>query len=760
MKAMLILRSFIVTIAFAQLTVLAQTEDRNMAACAYSQDAFQLTSAAPAATRPIPIDVAPAFSISVLAASRTLLVSIVSPDGTRYRVGDATTATFESGFFPIDTVNTQPGASYLITVNNPLSGTWTLDVSESSTVNAPLDVITTTTLDNNIRLVLAGGGDDFPLGADVRLAVVAFNGNSKISGLSIEAKLFRPFDPGFTPTPVTFRDDGTGGDEVAGDGMYEAFVKPASVGTYHVQVAATGAGAGGANFRRTAATELRIVPHNAQINGVSDRGLDDNGDGLYDRIGITPTANLVKAGTYSISVRLRASNGHELQRSIEQSFSVGSASAEVTFSALDVVRDLGVEGPYDVAEVRYFEVLNGDLVPADIRYDLGPTAPYSFNSLQHQPLRLSGQGDATGRDTNGNGLYDALEITIQIIADFAGTYNYSTTLVDGNGRELGFRSGTVTLATGPNTLTLSFDGSPIGAGGKNGPYFLSNLLLFGAGQSLIVTKAFTTQIFSANQFEGFVGSTVFGNISTRTRVGNGDNALIGGFIISGTDTKTVLVRGIGPSVPLPGVLADPAIEVYDSAGVLRGANDNWRDATTKQEIIDSGLAPTNDLEAALWGVLNPGAYTVVVRGKDNGTGIGLFEVYDLEQSGGSKLANISTRGFVDTGDDVMIGGTIILGDTPTKVLVRALGPSLSDFGVPDALQDPVLELRDVNGALLAENDDWRSEQEDEINATTIPPANDLESAILRTLSPGAYTAIVRGFDNATGLGVVEAYQLH
>jgi hypothetical protein len=297
MKGIVVLRSFIVAVGFGALPVIAQTEDRNTAVCAYMQDAFQLTQDAPATTRPIVIDATPAFSTSVLAASRTLAVSIVSPNGTRYRVGDAPTTSFESGFFPIDTVNTQPGASYLISINNPPPGTWTLEVSDPSTVNAPLDVITTTMLNNSIWLVLAGGGDDFPIGADVRLAVVAFNGSSKIAGLSIEAKLFRPFDPTVTPATVTFWDDGTGGDEVAGDGIYEAFIKPASVGTYQVQVAATGPAPGGTTFRRTAATELRIVPHNAQINGFTDRGVDDNGDGLYDRIGITPSANLLKAGT-------------------------------------------------------------------------------------------------------------------------------------------------------------------------------------------------------------------------------------------------------------------------------------------------------------------------------------------------------------------------------------------------------------------------------------------------------------------------------
>jgi len=254
--------------------------------------------------------------------------------------------------------------------------------------------------------------------------------------------------------------------------------------------------------------------------------------------------------------------------------------------------------------------------------------------------------------------------------------------------------------------------------------------------------------------------STLGNISTRLRVQTGDNALIGGFIITGTQSKTVIVRGIGPSLPIPGALADPVIAVHGSSGQLLATNDNWNDSLTRQQIIDSGLAPSNDLESALWGVLSPGAFTVVVRGKDNAAGIGLFEVYDLDQAADSKLANVSTRGFVETGDNVLIGGTIITGRIPAKVLLRAIGPSLTNFGVPNALPDPTLELHDGNGALIAVNDNWRTDQEAEIVATGIPPSDNLEAAILRDLLPGSYTAIVRGSSNTTGVALVEAYELN
>jgi hypothetical protein len=247
------------------------------------------------------------------------------------------------------------------------------------------------------------------------------------------------------------------------------------------------------------------------------------------------------------------------------------------------------------------------------------------------------------------------------------------------------------------------------------------------------------------------------NISTRLRVETGDNVLIGGFIITGTEAKTVLVRGIGPSLSafgLTGALADPTLELHEADGTVV-TNDNWRD-TQQQEISATMIPPSNDLESAIIATLAPGAHTAILRGNNGGTGVGLVEVYDLAQAAASKLANISTRGFVQTGDNVMIGGIIILGIAPQNVLLRALGPSLPLTGT---LADPMLELHDKDGVTIATNDNWRSDQEAEITATTISPTNDAESAILMTLTPDAYTAVVRGIDNTTGIALVEAYQL-
>jgi outer membrane protein assembly factor BamB len=252
------------------------------------------------------------------------------------------------------------------------------------------------------------------------------------------------------------------------------------------------------------------------------------------------------------------------------------------------------------------------------------------------------------------------------------------------------------------------------------------------------------------------------NISTRGDVQAGDKALIGGFVLTGNTPKNIMIRAIGPSLRAAGLqnsLADPTLELYDRSGVLVATNDNWKENQT--EIEATGIPPSNELESALVRSLSPGAYTAVVRGKDNSTGTGLVELYDLEQGADSMLANISTRGFVETGDNVMIAGFIAGGGGggAAKVLVRALGPSLGNFGVAGALQDPILELRDPNGALVASNDDWKTTQRTEIEATGIPPTNDAESATVNKLAPGPYTAIVRGKNNATGVALVEVYNI-
>jgi HYDIN/CFA65/VesB family protein/lysyl oxidase len=270
-----------------------------------------------------------------------------------------------------------------------------------------------------------------------------------------------------------------------------------------------------------------------------------------------------------------------------------------------------------------------------------------------------------------------------------------------------------------------------------------------------------------NNPNSFVRSGKQLNISTRLLVQTGDNVGIGGFIISGAANKTVVLRALGPSLTalgISGALLNPTLELRDHTGAIIGFNDNWKDSQ-QTAIQNTGLAPSDDRESALLQTLSPGGYTTIVRGTGGTTGVGLVEMYDVDPGGSSTVPNMSTRGFVDTGDNVMIGGVIVGGGLgangagSAKVLLRVLGPSLASASISDALQDPTLELRDGNGALIASNNDWRDTQESAIQATGLKPSDDHESAILAILTKGAYTAIVREKNGNTGVALIEAYKL-
>jgi hypothetical protein len=248
------------------------------------------------------------------------------------------------------------------------------------------------------------------------------------------------------------------------------------------------------------------------------------------------------------------------------------------------------------------------------------------------------------------------------------------------------------------------------------------------------------------------------------RTQTGDNVGIGGFIINGTAPKHLLLRAIGPSLTqsgVPNAMADTVLELHGPGGFAPVTNDNWRDDPAQEAaILATGIAPTDNLESAIDTTLNPGAYTAVVRGKNNTSGVALVEIYDLSQAVLAKLANISTRALVGTGDNIVIAGFTLGGHSGDgRIVVRGLGPSLAAIGMTNALADPTLELRDGNGALLMANNNWQDNptQMAELMSAGLPPANPLESAIAATLPPGAYTALLAGLNNGAGIGLVEVY---
>jgi Calx-beta domain len=372
-------------------------------------------------------------------------------------------------------------------------------------------------------------------------------------------------------------------------------------------------------------------------------------------------------------------------------------------------------------------------------------------------------GDVTVTQSNSGTTSAVFTVTLSMASTQAITVNYAT--ADGTGTTGGdyqAASGTLTFNPGDisKTITVLVNGDAAFDPAETFFVNLSNAVS-SAGNTAIAKSQGTGTIVNNNP-----PPSQLLNISTRGFVATGDNVMIGGFIITGTSNKTVLLRAIGPSLSNPPInlsntLQDPMISLFNSSGGVIISNDNWADAANAQS-IPPALQPTNNSESAILISLAPGAYTAIVSGVNNGTGIGLVEVFDLDSAPSSKLSNISTRGLVETGDSVLIGGFVISGAVSDKVVVRAIGPSLANppFNIANALQNPMVSLFDVNGNRFASNDDWRSNQQADIIATGLQPTNDAESAIVTTLIPGNYTAIVQGVNGTTGVALVEVYGLN
>jgi len=378
--------------------------------------------------------------------------------------------------------------------------------------------------------------------------------------------------------------------------------------------------------------------------------------------------------------------------------------------------------------------LGGDGPTANDFGDQDSALPFGFNPLQNFPVIVSvtrnpGQ-TAVSAGFNSTG---ATAFTLQFFAN-------GPPSAPGQ-RLLGTRTGVTTNTAGDVSFQFVF---PVATTADE-----------------FITATATDPNGNTSEFFPPNGAVELANISTRGNVGTGDNILIGGIILSSsTAERTFLIRALGPSMNHTGSLADPQIDVRASDGTLIGHNNNWRDSQ-EQEILATGAAPTNDQEAALFLPLSGQSYTIQVSGVSGGTGIATVEVYALGSTSGNpkEFRNISTRGNVGTGDNVLIGGTIVQGSAAQRLVIRAMGPDLAGSGVPGALEDPTLELRDAVGTLLASNDDWRSDQEQEIIATGLAPQDDRNAVILTTVFPTSYTAIVRGKNGTSGVALVEIYGL-
>jgi plastocyanin len=329
------------------------------------------------------------------------------------------------------------------------------------------------------------------------------------------------------------------------------------------------------------------------------------------------------------------------------------------------------------------------------------------------------------------------------------------------------------LHTGGATFTRTFNST------GTFPYYCTPHSCCGMVGTVMVVEASPTPNPTPTPSATPPATPILANISTRSFVQTADNVMIGGFIVQGSQPKRVIIRAIGPELTpfgVPNVLANPTLELHNGPGALIAFNDNWQTTVIGgiithdqvQEILNSGRPPTDMRESAIIADLPAGNYTAIVRGVSSTTGVALVEVYDLSPNADSILANISTRSFVQITDNVMIGGFIVQGTQPKMVIIRAIGPELTPFGVPNVLANPTLELHNGAGALIASNDNWQTtiiggiimhDQVQEILNSGRPPTDPRESAIIANLPAGNYTAIVRGVSNSTGVALVEVYDL-
>ena len=489
------------------------------------------------------------------------------------------------------------------------------------------------------------------------------------------------------------------------------------------------------------------------------------------RFGLVPGLFLAFAalGTFAAQAQAQSLGSAE-------TFAVLGASTVTNTGASVISGNVGVSPGSAITGFPPGMITNGalhanDATAMQAHADLA-TAYTAFAGLASPPAN-----NLTGQDLGGNTLtpgvyrYDvaatwssgALTFDAQNVPSARFVIQIGTTLITPS-------SSSVVLINGADARNVYFQvgtSATLGSGSS----FIGNILADASitavsgstvsGRLLAVTGAVTLDTNNVTS-PGLTPAQLL-NISIRADVQTGDNVAIAGFIITGNAAKKVIVRGIGPSLQSYGVvnfLADPTLELHDQATLaIIASNDNWKD-TQQAEIQATGLAPTNDIESAIVATLMPGGYTAILRGKNGTTGIGLAEMYDLDLASDSKLGNISTRGFVQTGDNVMIAGFIFGNGTASEtVIIRALGPSLAGLGVANVLADPTLALHDGNGTLLMSNDNWKDTQQAEIQATGLAPSNDLESAIVTALPPGPYTAIVTGKNGGTGVALAEVYHL-
>ncbi|MGE3166446.1 MAG: hypothetical protein AB7O52_16210 [Planctomycetota bacterium] len=449
------------------------------------------------------VDDVGAALLIVTSPSKTLTVSLIDPALNETFLGGLGAGISGGATLPED-ADTNPavtGKDYVFRLDAPQVGVWTVRVVETVAVTADLPVVTNLWLASAIQGFVVGGGEDYPVGSEVRLGLFLNESTTPLSGFTVAATVFRLGDSTFSPVPITFADDGVAPDFVAGDALHMGAVILVEPGTYDMRATVTGTTPGGTSYRRDLATRFKVVNPQATLVAASltDDGIDTNGNSLFDVIRIGIDVDVLVAGEYNVRVDLGAASGAQVSANTTGDLPVGVQTVAIDFAA-ETLRELAENGPYTVPRIRLEAIRAGIPETQDALYNLGSTDPYLIGQLEREPI-LFGTSIDTGNDCDADGDFDTLAFAVEVDVLNAGTYTYSMSLLDPNGGEIEFLAGSAFLGAGVNILDLEVDGATIGAHGSDGPYTLGNVLFFGAGASIVAGVVAVSTPYLVSDFE-------------------------------------------------------------------------------------------------------------------------------------------------------------------------------------------------------------------------------------------------------------------
>lgn len=465
---------------------------------------YLLTPTVPTVTDTINIDDADEINIGFGSPSKTLKIELISPSGQRFSSGNINTGGVKSRIFPDPTDPNTKGANYLFVLTRPQAGKWTYVIADTVPLTKNRGVLMDMFSSSPVRAGMLSTYFNNRANSDVYLSLTVADGQNIVKNPSIKATVAKVDDSTFPEATVNFHDDGANGDATASDGLFTASFKSQVSGEFQAFADITGTTSRGTAFQRNAYTTFKVNPDIAHFLGsFTNRGIDTDGDGLFNQIGISPTVQVLEAGKYDVKMTLTASNGESITTHKLFDLPTGNATPEVTFKSEEVNDFLKVNGSYVISQaiLRSYNDLS---VALDRAYNLGSTEPYQISQLQRESIEASGGGSAVGVDSDRNGKFDYLDVTIPTNLLKDGYYNWSARLVDQNDNQITLASGGDSLSAGNASVKLRFNGAAIGNSRANSPYYVKNLIVYGGGQSLRVSDALTIQNFTASQFEGFV----------------------------------------------------------------------------------------------------------------------------------------------------------------------------------------------------------------------------------------------------------------